>query len=85
MWNDKSDGYLIPARSLTGTGMNFYLWVRVQISTRSLFADGRVITLSDPLPSLSMSERMTWNQRGKWKYTILKNFPYTCILSRTPD
>jgi hypothetical protein len=33
-----------------GTGMNFYPRVRiqVQISTRSLFADGRVIALPDP-------------------------------------
>jgi hypothetical protein len=85
MWNDKPDGYLIPAWSPTGTGMNFYPRVWVQISTRNLFTDGRVITLSDTLPSLSMSERMTWNQWGKWKYTILKNFPYTYILSRTPD
>jgi hypothetical protein len=56
MWNDKPDGYLIPARNPmgTGTGMNFYprVRVRVQISTRSLFADGRVIALPDPLPSL---------------------------------
>jgi hypothetical protein len=37
-----------------GTGMNFYPRVRVQvqISTRSLFTGGRVITLPDPLPSL---------------------------------
>jgi hypothetical protein len=56
MWNDKPDGYLIPAQNPmgTGTGMNFYPWVRVrvQISTHSLFADGRVIALPDPLPSL---------------------------------
>jgi hypothetical protein len=31
--------------------MNFYPWVRVQISTRNLFAGGRVITLSDPNPT----------------------------------
>jgi hypothetical protein len=52
MWNDKPDGYPIPARNPTGTGtgMNFYrwVWVRVQISTRSLFAGGWVITLPDP-------------------------------------
>jgi hypothetical protein len=53
MWNDKPDGYPIPARNPTGTGMNFYQWVRVQISTRSLFTGGRVITLPDPLPSLA--------------------------------
>jgi hypothetical protein len=56
MWNDKPDGYPIPARNPTGMGtsMNFYPWVRiqVQISTRNLFADGRVIALPDPLPSL---------------------------------
>jgi hypothetical protein len=53
MWNDKPDGYPIPARNPTGmgTGMNFYSWVRVQISTHSLFADGRVITLPDPNPT----------------------------------
>jgi hypothetical protein len=36
-----------------GTGMNFYPWVRVwvQISTRSLFTDGRLITLPDPNPT----------------------------------
>jgi hypothetical protein len=47
MWNDKPNGYPIPAQNPTGmgTGMNFYPWVRVQISTRSLFAGGRVITL----------------------------------------
>jgi hypothetical protein len=51
MWNDKPDGYPIPARNPTGmgTGMNFYPRVRVwvQISTRSLFAGGRVIALPD--------------------------------------
>jgi hypothetical protein len=33
-----------------GTGMNFYpwVWVRVRISTRSLFAGGQVIALPDP-------------------------------------
>jgi hypothetical protein len=42
-------------RYLTGTDMNFYPWVRVQIQffTRSLFIGGRVIALPDPLPSLS--------------------------------
>jgi hypothetical protein len=52
MWNDKPDGYPIPARNPTGMGMgmNFYSRVRVgvQISTRSLFAGGRVIALPDP-------------------------------------
>jgi hypothetical protein len=50
MWNDKPDGYPIPARNPMGTdmGMNFYPWVRVQISTRILFASGRVIALPDP-------------------------------------
>jgi hypothetical protein len=58
MWNDKPDGCPIPARNPTGmdTGMNFYpqVWVWVQISTRSLFAGGRIIALPepDPLPSL---------------------------------
>jgi hypothetical protein len=54
MWNGKSDGYPILARNPTGTGMNFYprMWVRVQISTCSLFAGGQVIALPDPLPSL---------------------------------
>jgi hypothetical protein len=54
MWNDKPDGYPIPARNPMDTDMNFYPWVRVrvQISTRSLFADGQVIALPDPLPSL---------------------------------
>jgi hypothetical protein len=85
MLNDKPDGYLIPGRNPMDTDINLYPWVRVQISTRSLFTDRRIITLSDSLTSLSMSERMTWNQWEKWKYTILKNFPYTCILSRTPD
>jgi hypothetical protein len=33
------------------TGMNFYPWVRVQISTHSLFADGRVIALPDLNPT----------------------------------
>jgi hypothetical protein len=55
MWNDKPDGYLIPAWNPTGmgTGMNFYPRVRVwvQISTRSLFAGGRVIALPDPNPT----------------------------------
>jgi hypothetical protein len=31
--------------------MNFYPQVRVQISTRNLFADGRVIALPDPNPT----------------------------------
>jgi hypothetical protein len=48
MWNDKSDEYPITARNPTGTGINFYPQVRVQISTHSLFADRRVITLPDP-------------------------------------
>jgi hypothetical protein len=26
MWNDKPDGYLIPARNLMATSTNFYLW-----------------------------------------------------------
>jgi hypothetical protein len=53
MWNDKPDGYLIPARNLMGTGMNFYprVWVQVRISTRRLFTDGRVIILPDPNPT----------------------------------
>jgi hypothetical protein len=55
MWNDKPDGYPIPARNPMGTGMNFYTRVRVQISTRNLFAGGRVIALPDPLPFLSMN------------------------------
>jgi hypothetical protein len=57
MWNEKLDGYPIPARNPTGTGtgMNFYPWIRVQISTRSLFAGGRVIALPDLLPSLVVS------------------------------
>jgi hypothetical protein len=54
MWNDKPDGYPIPAWNPTGMGINFYPRVRVQvqISTRSLFAGGRVIALLDPLSSL---------------------------------
>jgi hypothetical protein len=55
MWNDKPDGYPIPARNPTGmgTGMNFYpwVWVRVQISTHSLFAGGWVIVVPDPNPT----------------------------------
>jgi hypothetical protein len=53
MWNDKPDGYPIPARNPMGTDMNFYplVRVRIQISTRSLFAGGRVITLPDPNPT----------------------------------
>jgi hypothetical protein len=53
MWNDKPDGYLIPTRNPTGTSMNFYprVWVRIQISICSLFADGWVIVLSDPNPT----------------------------------
>jgi hypothetical protein len=37
----------------TGTDMNFYpqVWVRVQISTRSLFVDGRVVALPDLNPT----------------------------------
>jgi hypothetical protein len=44
MWNDKPDGYPIPARNPMGTGTNFYpwVWVRVQIYTRNLFANGQV-------------------------------------------
>jgi hypothetical protein len=53
MWNDNPDGYPIPAWNPMGTGTNFYPRVRVRISTHSLFADGRVIALPDPLPSLS--------------------------------
>jgi hypothetical protein len=72
MWNDKPDGYLIPARNPTGTGMNFYprVRVRVQISTRSLFADGRVIALPDPLPSLVKSGMMKLASREKTNVII---------------
>jgi hypothetical protein len=56
MWNDKPDGYPVPARNPMGmgTGTNFYphVWVRVRISTYGLFTGGWVITLPDPLPSL---------------------------------
>jgi hypothetical protein len=54
IWNDKPDGYLIPAWNLMGTGTNFYLWVWVwvRISTHGLFANVWVIALPDPLPSL---------------------------------
>jgi hypothetical protein len=50
MWNDKPDGYLIPAQNSMGTGMNFYprVRVRVQISTHNLFTGGRVIALPYP-------------------------------------
>jgi hypothetical protein len=50
IWNDKPDWYPIPTRNPTGTGINFYpqVLVRVQISTRNLFAGGRVIGLPDP-------------------------------------
>jgi hypothetical protein len=34
-----------------GTGINFYPWIWVQISTLSLFADGRVIALPDSNPT----------------------------------
>jgi hypothetical protein len=53
MWNDKSDGYSIPVWNPMGTDTNFYpwVWVRVQISTHSLFAGGRVIALSNPNPT----------------------------------
>jgi hypothetical protein len=53
MWNDKPDGYLIPARNLTGTGMDFYprVWVEVRIFTCNLFADGWIIALPDPNPT----------------------------------
>jgi hypothetical protein len=53
MWNDKPDGYSIPIQNPTGTGMNFYPRVQVQISTCSLFTDGRIIALPDLLPSLT--------------------------------
>jgi hypothetical protein len=53
MWNDKLDGYPIPTRNPTGTGtgMNFYSRVRVQISTNNIFVGGRVIALRDPNPT----------------------------------
>jgi hypothetical protein len=54
MWNDKPNGYPIPARNPTGTGtsMNFYpwVWVWVRISTRSLFAGRWIIALPDLNP-----------------------------------
>jgi hypothetical protein len=51
----------------TGTGMNFYPWVRVrvQISTRNLFAGGRVIALSDPLPSLIVMWGISYTRHKK--------------------
>jgi hypothetical protein len=53
MWNDKPDGYPIPAQNPTGTGMNFYprVRVRIQISTYNIFAGGRVIALPDLNPT----------------------------------
>jgi hypothetical protein len=51
MWNDKPDGYLIPDRNPMSTGINFYPWVRVQISIHSLFTDGWVIALPDLNPT----------------------------------
>jgi hypothetical protein len=77
MWNDKPDGYPIPARNPTGTGMNFYPWVRVQISTRSIIAGGRVIALPDPLPSLvveldhKIPELYCYKHSSEIKYSTL--------------
>jgi hypothetical protein len=53
MWNDKPDGYPIPAQNPTGTGtgMNFYPRVRVQISIHSLFVDERIIALPNLNPT----------------------------------
>jgi hypothetical protein len=57
MWNDKPDGYPIPARNPmgTGTGTDFYprvwVWVWVRIFTRNPFTGGRVIALPDPNPT----------------------------------
>jgi hypothetical protein len=53
MWNDKPDGYPIPAQNPMSTGTNFYpqVWIQVRISTRSLFAGGRVIALPDSNPT----------------------------------
>jgi hypothetical protein len=53
MWNDKLDGYPIPVRNLTDTGMDFYprVWVHVRIFIRNLFADERIIALPDPNPT----------------------------------
>jgi hypothetical protein len=50
LWNDKLDGYPILAQNPTGTGMNFYpwLWVLVQIFTRSIFTDGQVTATASP-------------------------------------
>jgi hypothetical protein len=44
----------MPVQNPMCTGTNFYplVWVRVRISTRSLFVDGWVIALPDPLSSL---------------------------------
>jgi hypothetical protein len=78
MWNDKPDGYPIPARNPMGTGMNFYLWVRirVQISTRSLFTGGRVITLPEPDPLSSLVEKgKEWEKRRGGKMAEWKRSP----------
>jgi hypothetical protein len=72
MWNDKPDGYPIPARNPTNTGMgmNFYprVWIRVQISTRSPFVGRRVIALSNPLPSLvvELLQKTSWRCPISW-------------------
>jgi hypothetical protein len=78
MWNDKPDGYPIPARNPmgTGTGTNFYPRVRVQISTRNIFADGWVIALPDPLPFLGVS-----GLQGSDKYSCV-NLSLSTIFSR---
>jgi hypothetical protein len=55
MWNDKPDGYPIPGRNPMSTDMDMnvypWVWVCVQISTRGLFTDGRIITRTRSIAS----------------------------------
>jgi hypothetical protein len=54
MWNDKPDGYPIPAQNPMGTdtGMDFHpwIWICVQISIHNPFTNGQVIILPDSNP-----------------------------------
>jgi hypothetical protein len=61
-------------RNLTGTSMNFYPWVRVQISIRNLFTDERIINLFDPLPYIQPAKV----KESPWGRTRNLHAQYRC-------
>jgi hypothetical protein len=80
MRNDKPGRYPIPARNSMGTATNFYswVWVRVRITTRNIFASGQVIAL--PNLNLPRCHLYQWYATGTCAFTML-TVPMTLVLS----